>query len=70
MLALKCDNFYGHLAESLQKLRQNDELTDVTLTCDVRNDGRKNVAGFKKFRQFKAHKLLLVNPLCSFKVNL
>jgi len=60
MLSLKCDNFYGHLAESLQTLRQNDELTDVTLTCDVRNDARKNVVGFKKFRQFKAHKLLLV----------
>ena len=60
MLLLKCENFESHLTQSLNLLRINDEFTDVTLTCDVRNDVGANKIGFKKFRQFKAHKIILV----------
>ena len=58
MLLLTCNDFESHLIQSLSLLRQNDELTDVTLTCDVRDDA--DAGSYKRFRQFKAHKIVLV----------
>lgn len=59
LLKLQYHNFHNHLVESLQELRQNDEFTDVTLTCDVRNKNDYAKRGFRTFRQFRVHKLLL-----------
>ena len=63
MLLLTCNNFETHLTQSLNLLRQNDEFTDVTLTCDVRSDYEYGGVGFKRFKQFKAHKIILVRYL-------
>lgn len=57
--SLKWNNYSHHIVNALEELRVDDELTDVTLSCDG--------------RRIKAHKVLL--SACSvffketFKVN-
>jgi hypothetical protein len=59
MLRLTCNNFEKNLVDSLRSFRQNDEFTDVTITCDVKGDAA-GVTGFKKFPKFRAHRAVLV----------
>jgi archaeosine-15-forming tRNA-guanine transglycosylase len=69
MFRLTCNNFEKNLVDSLRSFRQNDEFTDVTITCDVKSDA-PGVTGFKKFPQFKAHRVVLVSSTSDFLVAL
>ena len=54
---LKWNDYTSEMMNSFHNLRSSEQFTDVTIACENRNMTRAN--GFKRFRLFKAHRILL-----------